>query len=591
MQSPKYMGLISACVLLVAAGMFIPGITWGLPSRAADPYLFGDRPPWDGDTIQELAGERKIDEGQGADVDVNPLEGGGDRVVVNATDAQRAEIVRRYRLYSYQPDEMVTLMALAAMSPGEGDFDPKLYQYGGLWVYGVGAMLKAASLTGLVDLRSDVTYYLDHPDAFGRFYVVARVYVLCWAALGVLAMVSILRRLTNGDTWAMLVGGLVFVTMPVVVNLAHEAKPHLPGVALMLLAIRAAMAYVDTGRQRWWWIMCGLCGLACGMVLTALPIAVLPIVVAYLRTATPRCRAVHLPVGLFVIAFIYAATNPYVIINLISQPDVFTSNLGNTGSMFAWSATPGGLLNGLWLITMACFPVVAVVGVMGLIVWTRTMRASKITDATKSHASPAELMTLLLWPAFLTLLPYLLLASGQKAEYARFALLPEVTLVILAAVFVVSRHRSFPLCRGLGVLLLFSSMIPGAACVAGFVSDTRPLTTRLEAAESLREYREQGFRTLVVPADPAPYVLPPVDLFEREIIVCRHEEIEKFDTPALILRPVTYPPFRKKSDDRAYVPRRHFHQWLTPMSFAAQAFVLEALGPTSTSPYPTPERE
>ena len=62
--------------------------------------------------------------------------------MLNETDSQRAEIVRRYRLYSYQPDEMITFNALRQMKPGAGQLDPKLYQYGGLWVYPVGAMLK-----------------------------------------------------------------------------------------------------------------------------------------------------------------------------------------------------------------------------------------------------------------------------------------------------------------------------------------------------------------------------------------------------------------------------------------------------------------
>ena len=75
----------------------------------------------------------------GADVAV---EGSIDRsrlIELNDTDEKRAQLVRRYRLYSDQPDEMITLMSLAQMHPGKLDFDPRLYQYGGLWIYPVGA--------------------------------------------------------------------------------------------------------------------------------------------------------------------------------------------------------------------------------------------------------------------------------------------------------------------------------------------------------------------------------------------------------------------------------------------------------------------
>ena len=133
-------------LLVVAAAVFGLGITWGLPSRNVDPYLFGDEPVWSGQRIQRLLGDRPDDPTRGADMDVNPLIDRDTITCVNETDEQRAEIICRYRLYTYQPDEMDTMMALARMSPGRGDFDPKLYQYGGLWVYPVGALLELASV-------------------------------------------------------------------------------------------------------------------------------------------------------------------------------------------------------------------------------------------------------------------------------------------------------------------------------------------------------------------------------------------------------------------------------------------------------------
>ena len=120
-------------------------------------------------------------------------------IVMNETDAQRAEIVRRFRLYSCQPDEMITFRSLSRMKPGSGDFDPRFYQYGGLWVYPVGALLKAGSLFGIVTLRGDLAYYLDHPEQFARFYIVARLYA---AQVGQLAEVHQQRRVRQlAATW------------------------------------------------------------------------------------------------------------------------------------------------------------------------------------------------------------------------------------------------------------------------------------------------------------------------------------------------------------------------------------------------------
>src|SRR5687767_191076 len=137
-MSAKLRQWLPALGLVAALVWFLVGIDWGLPSRRADAFLFGDRQPWSGKEILALAGGAGVDPNRGADVDVNPITSRDRPVVLNETDAQRAEIVRRYRLYSYQPDEMITFNALRQMNPGARQFDPKLYQYGGLWVYPVG---------------------------------------------------------------------------------------------------------------------------------------------------------------------------------------------------------------------------------------------------------------------------------------------------------------------------------------------------------------------------------------------------------------------------------------------------------------------
>ena len=62
--------LLPALGLLCAALWFLAGITWGLPSRRADGYLFGDASKaWTGKQIIELAGGWEEDASRGADVD------------------------------------------------------------------------------------------------------------------------------------------------------------------------------------------------------------------------------------------------------------------------------------------------------------------------------------------------------------------------------------------------------------------------------------------------------------------------------------------------------------------------------------------
>ena len=54
-------------MLLASAGVFFAGIRWGLPSRDADPFLFGNHPVWTGREIAKLAPPGREDPGRAAD--------------------------------------------------------------------------------------------------------------------------------------------------------------------------------------------------------------------------------------------------------------------------------------------------------------------------------------------------------------------------------------------------------------------------------------------------------------------------------------------------------------------------------------------
>jgi len=194
--------LAGICVLFALLSTI--GITWGLPSRDVDEHLFPSQDPWSGDKIYALANaSEKFDATRGADVDPDPLDKttlSNEPILLTGSDEDLAKIYLRYRLFTYQPDEMITMMSLAGMSPGRLDFDPRLYQYGGLFIYPVGALIKLCDVLSIIDVRGDVTYYLDDPDEFGKFYVVARAYSAAWGLVGVVLVFFITRRLADGDS-------------------------------------------------------------------------------------------------------------------------------------------------------------------------------------------------------------------------------------------------------------------------------------------------------------------------------------------------------------------------------------------------------
>ena len=506
-------------LLAVAVGLafFLPGIDWGLPSREADHFLFGERRPWTGREIQALAGPRQVDASQGADVDANPLQQRDQAIVINETDAQRAEIVRRYRLFTHHPDEMVSLMALARMRPRAGQFDPGLYQYGGYWIYPLGGLIGGAAATGLVQLTSDEAYYLDHPEAFGHFYLLARLYVVAWAVAGMLVVASLAERLGAGRVkWA---AALTVAVLPVVVNMAHEAKPHLPGAVLMLLAVRAAMQYAATADRRWWYGTAILCGLAVGTVLTAWPaVALIPLVALTVRQPWLH-RLRDLLHGLYLAALVYAVGNPYVISHLLSGRPVLASNLGNTRAMFIVGLTTESLNNACSLIMMSVGVLLGWAAVACLLV----LPVCYVTNRLRGTGSPRPRWGLLLIPATLAAAQFVYFAGEQRAEYARFSLF--IDLALLMIVFaglsralaggrfmrVAARVALVPL-----ILLTALSSVP---YVAAFVVDSKPSGSRSEAAVVAARYATRGASTLAVQREPAPYSAPPVDLFAWRIVL------------------------------------------------------------------------
>lgn len=657
------------------------GLSWGLPSRDVDRFLFNGKTAPTGAELLAAAGAAWGQKAVGADVDLDPLEADG-RVLtpLNDTEAKRAAIAIRYRLYTYQPDEMIVMRAIGSMRPGSWGFDPKLYQYGGLFLYPVAALLKAGSMAGLIDLRADVAHYLDHPEAFGRFYLVSRGYAAVWGMVGMGVVVSLARRLhSNAAAW---VAALFYPFMPVIICMSHEGKPHLPGAVLMLLACRLAIGVGDratreravgsrnregdrsatqprrSARALFLW-MSAACGAAIGMVLSSGPILILvPMAATMLAIDTSRwpsrawefakwcvpevedarktlrrwLRSVrkmeaggapvaagagvkridgglaqsrtggkpptapglesaeatpHAAVkwvllcslGVAVAAFVYVATNPYVLINRLLHPEVLESNFSNSLAMYEVGRLGEGLARVLALTIEGTGGTIAFLGIVGIF--------GSLFRLTRARCG-------LIVPGALFFLQFVLIGAGKPAEYGRFGVFFDVILLIFftdvfATLFCLkpvwrNRHlsalrscqRRNPVIRGSGprltrgqiardsvsiaaIIFFLISMksLPyyGAAYLRNFYLDsvgrgTRMKLAQLASEDGLRFWRsEEKDRVLIVAQEPAPYSMPPLDLSRTVILYVKPSSprlVEVFAgskeemnyVPATLLRPV-----------------------------------------------------
>lgn len=571
--SKRWKDLAAGAVVVVAAlAYWLPGLSWGLPGREADRWLFGGRPAWSGREILsklEVASDASLApatgrEGtRGADVDATPILDRSKPVVLNDTDARRAAIVQRFRLMSGQPDEFIQFKALAEMSqrPGFSKLDPRLYQYGGLWIYPVGGLVRVAMTFGWIETPPAGVpareFYLDRPDAFGKFYVVGRMYSVAWGVVGALAVFVIGRR-ASVSTVLGLLAALAFIALPSVRTSSHEAKPHLAGAALCLLATLAAMKFVETGKRGWLLVAGAFCGAAMAMVVSmVLSLVVLPAAVwmKNLRART-RCRgqgegvvdggvdiardgpasapspqpsppttaergssrAGSLVAALFVAIVIYAITNPFVLINAIVAPHLLRSNLGNSTAMYGVRGAASMIPDALRIANHAMTPI-------GLKVAVALAAAMAIAALWRKRNLSAGI--LLVAPALLITLQFILLAAGKPSEYARFGIVVWASLCIGGAI-ALRRLVDAPLKFGAILLttLAFSMFIPPTSLGrrgydAWAVQELEDAPIQLDTmrqlglAEGVRPWR------LGVAYEPAPWSTPPLNLFDQEIVLVR----------------------------------------------------------------------
>src|SRR5262249_33994456 len=161
---------------------------------------------------------------------------------------------------------------------------------------------------------------------------------------GVWPVFWIARRMTGG-VFVPAAAGFAYIFLPVVVNCAHEAKPHLQGAVLMLFTIVAATRYVETGRGKFALLAGILCGAAFGTVLSALLGFIILPVMTFLRDRRwpDRVRVTLLTTLLGVAT--YFVTNPFVLINLFRDRALLRSNLTNSTDMYHVGGFASGIPN------------------------------------------------------------------------------------------------------------------------------------------------------------------------------------------------------------------------------------------------------
>jgi hypothetical protein len=196
---------------------------------------------------------------------------------------------------------------------------------------------------------------------------------------------------------------------------------------------------------------------------------------------------------------------------------VIESNLANTRAMFEVSAryVVYAPASGLILLGRAVTPWLLLGAVVaGILLYWRRVRKKTASDEASIRRPLAWLLGV---PAALVLVQFLAFAAHQQGEYARFAVYPAI-VIGMAAVAGLHRLIRWPGWRyAVMCVLVIATGRAGLTYWLGFRRDTQEMTTRVMAAQAVRAKIESGAGTIAVAAEPAPYSVPPVNLFTTEL--------------------------------------------------------------------------
>jgi hypothetical protein len=483
-----------------------PLLAWGLPTRAYDRLLFGAGGAWSADQYAATAAlAARRTRNAGADTDLNPIADRDRLVDLTPDHAARAEILRRYRLFSRQPDEMIIFQSLQQMNPRRLDFDPRLYQYGGGYLYLIAGLLVAGDLVGVINVTGDLAVYLQDPAQFARFYIVARCISLGCGALALLAIARLARR-AAGRRAAWLALGLTIFS-PVFITAVLEAKPHLPAAALLLWACLRALDYVNHGRRRDALIMGALVGAAFGFVLTGIVgVALWPAALLARPKPTRAAALKHLLLAGLVAAFVYAILNPYVLYNAVFNPAALSSNLGNSTAMYTEQVRQlgAGLTRSLeLLIAGGGSIVVTIVGVIGLVLLLcrHTARTAVVLAVGLAMLAVCTLT-----------------GANKPAEFARFLILPLMLLIIAASALPrLAVPRRWTNLVTLVLVVAVTATTDAPAYLNAYIAEVRQAPATRSAAARYIDEAIPLDTPIGLLQEPAPYAVPPLDFAARDL--------------------------------------------------------------------------
>ncbi|MBI5595544.1 MAG: glycosyltransferase family 39 protein [Elusimicrobia bacterium] len=267
---------------------------------------------------------------------------------------------RSFYMRSGHEDEPNILNAVARLRPTREGLNPRIYFYGGAYIYGLAAWIGLGAALTPAALVPGVAYYMENPAQLAWLYWLGRTFSGA-LYLAVTALLAFLGRRHFGAA-AGLAAAALWAASPGVVMQASYMKPHIMGTFCTLAAFALAAELLRRDDARWGVAAGAAAGLAMAAVAHHGLACLIVAAAAGLRLAGGKpWRGEALwtakAAGAFILAFL--AGTPY----LLTEPRTTLAALGEVGRSAPFSLAQVGRLLSLGLPRALTLPVYAALAV------------------------------------------------------------------------------------------------------------------------------------------------------------------------------------------------------------------------------------
>lgn len=473
------------------------GINWGVPNSAISSLVFKNTEIINKLSSVMLTTHQEIKEmmdyyGTQYRSDYQPKE----KIIlkVNDTITTSKELVnscRSYLIRSSGADEQAVLGALSKMSPARCNLNPHFYEYGGVYLYPMGAFLYLLSKIKILTVTSDMSFYLLHPDEMGKMYIWGRVFGAIGSLISIIVFFLICKKLFKNKRLVYLLT-FFYGTSAGFAIWSHYLKPFSYGMLWFLSTLYMLVKFYKEGKEKYLYFASIFSGISFGTLLSYGYIYWAVVVFIIFCSKNLKWKVKHFFLTLAIFLGVFCITNPYVLIShkefwqelhylkVYWQRDIFLSAL----STFVFNTLRYGLGTLLWATLLA--------GFLGSVFY----KPDKLS----------RMLLVIILPAFF----YFAFTTAEWVHYSIF----------LYPLFIISTGLFLARLRYNKILLLFFLIVVSytALYTLSYVKLFGMRNTRTEAGEWINKNIPYGSSIGLLEA-PSPWRTPPFRFLDYKLVL------------------------------------------------------------------------